>query len=185
MRWLCLVLVLSACGTPPDPAALRARLTPAQIAQLRVPMIFVTAPRTGLAATLIPVRQEGDLRVWQSRDGAQIITRDGQIIGTRGLGFDMMSGEAPVAMSGTGAAHTRRMTTLSGDLETSLSQFSCRITPTGRAAHPPNGQPVTIWVEDCGAFINTYHRGRHGTLWWSRQWVSPELGALEIEVIRP
>lgn len=182
MRWLWFIVTLAACGTPRDPAALRARLTPAQIAQLRVPMIFVTAPRAGLAATLIPVREEGDTRVWQSRDGAQIITREGLIIGTRGLGFDMMSGDAPV---GAGAAHMRRMTRLSGDLDTRLSEFSCRVTPTGRAAHPPNGKPITIWTEDCGAFTNAYHRDRDGTLWWSRQWVSPELGALEIEVIRP
>lgn len=187
MRWVAF-LVLMACSPAVNPSGLRAQLTPAQIAQLQVPMIFVSAPDSGVAATLVPVRQAGPMRIWQARDGVQIITRDGLVSGTRGLGHDLMSAELAglmAALAGGPARYARQTSYLEGDLRTTIVTFDCT---TRRAATTGQAPVVTIWRETCvgpDSFENTYHRGADGTLWWSRQWVSAPFGALEIEAIRP
>lgn len=187
MRWLVLLFVM-ACSPAMDPAALRAQLTPLQIARLQVPMIFVSADQTGVAATLVPVRQIGPVRIWQARDGVQVITRGGLVTGTRGLGHDLMSAEIAgltAALAGGAPRYARQMSYLKGDLRTTIATYDCRIR---RAGTTPRTPVVTIWRETCDGpdrFENTYHRGADGTLWWSRQWISTRFGTLEIETIRP
>ena len=187
MRWIAF-LVLMACSPAVDPAALRAQLTPEQIARLQVPMLFVSAAQTGVAATLVPVRQVGPVRIWQARDGVQIITRDGFVTGTRGLGHDLMSADLVglvAALNRGPARYTRQLSFLEGDLRTTVATFDCTITQIGTTGQAP---AVTIWRETCNgrdSFENTYHRGADGTLWSSRQWVSAPFGTLEIETIRP
>ena len=187
MRWIAF-LILMACSPAVDPAALRAQLMPEQIARLQVPMIFVSAAQTGVAATLVPVRQVGSVRIWQARDGVQIITRDGFVTGTRGLGHDLMSadlGGLPAALAGGPERYARQMSYFEGDLQTVIIRYDCDIRQIGTTDQPT---VVTIWHETCNGrdtFDSIYHRGADGTLWWSRQWVSRSFGALEIETIRP
>ncbi len=190
MRWLCLVFMLCSCATAPDPDVMRAMLTPEQVAQLRTPMIFVVAPTRRVAATLVPVGQNGGVRTWQTRDGVQIATQNGLVIASRGLGFDLMSadiGGTSAALRGGPLRYTRLVTYLSGDAQTIVVPQTCVMTAQGRQRHPANGIPVKVFVERCqtrDSFENTYHIGPDGTLWWSRQWVSAGVGALEIERIR-
>lgn len=191
MRWLCLYLLFCACTAQVDPVALRARLMPDQIAQLQVPMLFISAPRIKVAATLVKVRQRGPMQIWQTRDGAQITTRNGLVTVTHGLGFDLVGADlagVTAALAGGPAHYTRRFGYLDSDMSTLVLTYRCRMEIGTSLLHGPGGQHVTSFVEICdgqNSFQNTYHRGADGTLWWSRQWVSVQTGALEVEVIRP
>lgn len=188
MKWLCLLVLFCGCATAPvDPAALRARLTPDQVANLTVPMVFISAPAINVAATLVQVRHSGPVRVWQARDGAQVAMRGGLVTATHGLGFDLVAADLSginAALAGGPARYRRQFSYLDGDLEIVTLVYDCRIriSPDTGALH------VTRFRETCvGAdtFENMYHRGADGTLWWSRQRVSARVGSLEIELIKP
>lgn len=191
MRWLCLCLLLAACAAPVDPVALRARLTPAQVETLQVPLVFISAPRINVAATLVPVGRNGPVRVWQAGDGAQVAMRGGVVTATHGLGFDLVAADLDgvmAALAGGPAQYRRQFSYLDGDLGIMTLTYTCQLQKGPRTVHGPIEQPATPFHETCvgaNTFRNIYHRGADGTLWWSRQWVSAAVGALEIEVIKP
>lgn len=191
MRWCLAFLVFAACAAPVDPAELRAQLTPAQITQLRVPMIFISASRINVAATLIPVRETGALRIWQARDGAQVAMRDGLITATHGMGHDLIAADlsgVAAALAGGPARYLRQLSHMQGDLRISVAAYRCRMSGRQTALQAPRGRPVRVFRENCegpNRFENIYHIGPGGTVWWSRQWVSTHVGPLEIEMIKP
>ncbi|WP_439156181.1 YjbF family lipoprotein [Yoonia sp.] len=191
MRWLVALFVLAACAAPVDPAKLRAQLTPDQVQRLGVPLIFISAPRIDVAATLIPVRQNGGVRIWQARDGAQVAMRNGLITATHGMGHDLMAADlngVASALAGGPSQYVRQFAHLEGDLHISIATYRCRMSDRHTAVQPHQGRPVRVFREDCQGpnnFENIYYIGPGGTVWWSRQWVSARVGALEIETVKP
>ncbi|WP_296371950.1 YjbF family lipoprotein [Yoonia sp.] len=163
-------------------------MTTDQIARLQVPMLFVSAPQIKTAATLIPVRQNGPVRIWQTRDGAQIATRDGLVVATHGLGFDLAASDLDgiaAAIAGGPGEYKRTLSHIMGDLRTSVQPYRCVLAPD---RSKPQNPAITVLREDCRGpdpFRNLYHIDAKGRLFWSQQWVSPKVGHLEIEVIRP
>ncbi|SED91515.1 YjbF family lipoprotein, partial [Rhodobacter sp. 24-YEA-8] len=59
--------------------------------------LIVRIPKTGQSALLHEAGARDGVRRWQASDNVQIYTRDGMIIGTRGLGNDLMSADTGAA----------------------------------------------------------------------------------------
>lgn len=131
----------------------------------------------------------GLIRVWRSQDGAQISTRNGIIINTRGLGGDVMSAEVPVSSDGAGPSHSGAQTlqVRAGANTVWPAALTCDLVDLGpRTIEIVELQYATRHLrqtceahanETQGVVINDYwvDSGR-GIVWQSRQWARPATG---------
>jgi hypothetical protein len=171
--------------TASDP---RRALTRALIEQAGTPVILVVVTDRNAAATLIRAGVNGDKITWVSTDGIGVILRNGFLIGTRGLGDDLMGADVNGSQSALrrGGTSTRIHDYLSGTDKIVRRSFQCSFT----AAGPENIEifqrvyATTRIDESCAddvtSFVNSYWVAADGTIWKSRQWVSAIVGSLEI-----
>lgn len=157
---------------------LRARLTPELRAQIGVPILLIEFPKQKVAAAVLEVGRNGDVITWWAEDGVGLSTRNGLLISTRGLGFDLMSSDVsgPMALikgrkNGT-AIRDHRF--LDGENQEVLLRFSC--TYLSSKSHV---------VESCEAkdlkIENHYWFDRSGDIWRSQQWAGEKNGYMVIE----
>lgn len=152
----------------------------------------VTLPARGASATLAPVARNGDVTVWQTRDGITLSFRDGLLIGTRGLGDDLMSADvegtqAMLRAPATDLYHLHVRTYLGGEDQTLYRRYHCR--ETGRADSDLSVAGETRRTRrievSCtapeGELTNIYWVDRSGGIVKSRQWVSPAVGYMDVE----
>jgi len=147
----------------------------------------VTLPKRGASATLAPVARNGEVTVWQTLDGITLSFRDGLLIGTRGLGDDLMSADvdgtrAMLRAPATDLYHLHVRTYLGGEDQTLHRRYHCR--ETGRTDSDPGVAGETRRIEMVctgpdGALRNVYWLDPAGEIVKSRQWVSPAVGYLE------
>ena len=136
--------------------------------------------------------------MWNSTDNAQIILRNGVLVGTRGIGSDIIAADADMTIralqAGATTSGTRRYTISDGDVTTTDYVFSCNVRNMG-------GERISVanqlfdtrhMREDCVGgpqqavrLSNDYWvQLGSGLVRKSRQWVSPSAGFFEIIVIR-
>ena len=194
MRAAALLLALAGCVAAPAPD-LRATLTAAQIEAIGGPLLLAEAPALGTAALLPEVAWNAATRTWASADGVSLSTTGGLIVATRGLGFDLLSAD----VSGTLAAlaggvrqdYPRLHSYLDGENRTAFRAFRCVMTSAGRETLDAFGtrREVTRLVETCYStgdpIVNSYWVGEDGLPWRTRQWVSPEVGPVLTDLLRP
>ena len=136
----------------------------------------------------------GTIEVWQSSDNAQVILRDGVLVGTRGLSGDMRSAEAGAALAGfdgTGGGGARRITLSRTDGASQTMEFACEMTQLGtETLQIVDRQYRTHRIQETCvfrdlAFTNDYWidvgapRMRK-----SRQWVGPYFGYVAFERLK-
>ncbi|KIN74313.1 YjbF family lipoprotein [Sulfitobacter guttiformis] len=140
----------------------------------------------------------GVVQVWYSSDNAQIFLRDGVLIGTRGVGGDIISADADMTIKalraqsqGTGV---RTYVISDGDVTSTDYSFNCTVKSLGSenisvvnqvfitdrfretCVGGPNGDAVLnneYWVQPSNGLIRK-----------SRQWVGPRVGYFEIIVLK-
>jgi Group 4 capsule polysaccharide lipoprotein gfcB, YjbF len=138
-------------------------------------------------------------QLWTGPSHAVIVTRDGRIIRTVGLGHDlagltMRNGAAPAP--GTAVKGPFTSTRLEDFPELGIygAQVSCRAHLVGQQKVNILGQPVTTNRVDeaCQSgkpersFVDTYWVDPdNGLVWRSRQHVHPKGGVIETELFRP
>jgi len=168
---------------PASPEALRAEL-----AQAGQPILLVSSKALGQTGFLTVSDAKGGVLTWATPDGATFSQRDGVLIQTRGLGFDLMSAQAPSVgqLRQVGTSYQRVYFFLGPDDQGTRRTYDCvtsslgaeRIEVLGRAhattrltetcTRSSGGGKVTneFWIE--GAMIRQ-----------SRQWVSGGLGHID------
>lgn len=173
-----------AAPTPPD---VRAQLTRALLDRTTAPTLLVELPERGSVATLALAGDNAGVLSWLSGDGIGISQRAGVLSATRGLGRDLMSAdiEEPLAQI-QGRAPAGRAVRVHRYFDTENQTFARSFVCS---YSPPRPEVIEIVEqrfrtrrvdESCrtsdGSFENSYWLGRDGTMWKSRQWVSPEVG---------
>lgn len=161
----------------PDPAAMAAEA-------LRVnpgPLILAGLESAGTTQVLAMVGENGSMRTYMTKGQQALILRGGMLIGTRGLGNDLSvaePGTEALIRSRRAGTGRRIMRLYTGDgLETPIG-FQCTVRIEGQNA-----------IEDCRAgslaIENRYLVTDGGGIPVSRQWISPALGYVTIQTIRP
>lgn len=181
-----LVLALSACGTAgrvmapvagmitggsAPPAALKA--------QAEAPAITVVLTARGITFPMRVLEREGDVTTWVAGDGAQMETRNGIVISTRGFGQDLMSSIPPSVsdLTRVGDTHERRLFLLNGADETQLRAYICKMERAEGGDGPAGALHVTeTCLEKNRRIINEYWIGSGGRILKSRQFISPMAG---------
>lgn len=138
--------------------------------------------------------------LWTSAAHVVIVTRDGRIVRTVGLGHDLSGTTASDARAplAPGAAIRGAFTSVRLQDYPELGLYgitvSCRTQMVGRQTITILGQAIpTVRVDEAcqsrgvdWSFVNTYWvDGDSGLVWQSRQHIHPRAGIIETEIFRP
>lgn len=186
-----LVLVLAGCQT-----GLQKLLAPSTVAPTPLPQALTAEimagpamqarlPARGAEAILFRVAVNQDVETWLAADNISLSFRQGVLVASRGLGFDLMGADASgtlAALQGLGAPEYRhQMRFLTSDHRTTYLMAGCTMAVLGRETIA--GRPAQRFEESCQAhrqaITNLFWRDDSGRIVRSRQWVSPEIGYLE------
>ncbi len=175
-------------------------VTRAQLDQLTVGALEVVIEKGGRSAYLSPYSTRtdalpGQIVVWRSPDGAQIVLRDGLIMGTRALGNDLASADVNQSLhllrtSGTGPA--RRVYYVREDDNTQATvNARCEVSSMGPAKIEivERSFSTTRMREVClvgsDQITNEYWiDSSDKTVLQSRQWIGPRIGFLNLRVLK-
>lgn len=170
-------------------------VTPEMYAKIVIPLLQVNPLESGGSDFLqrkITRRDSlpGAVEVWSSSDNAQIFLRNGVVIGTRGIGRDIIAADANYTVNAlrTGASGSglRTFTVSDGDVTTTKLQYRCEIRNLGaeNIIVVNKGFTVNHFEEACSSTIaggtdlhNEFWVERStGVVRKSKQWVGPEVG---------
>jgi hypothetical protein len=140
----------------------------------------------------------GTVEVWNSSVKALVFLRNGVLIGTRGVGGDIIAADANVTIRALAARKNssglRNYTISDGDVTTTDYQFRCEIRNLGPAKINVAYQifETVQMQEDCvggpqgdAMITNTYWvQQSSGLIRKSRQWVGPRVGYFELIVLK-
>lgn len=145
----------------------------------------VSLPAKGAQAVLGPVSKTGDTIVWQTLDGITIAFRDGVLVGTRGLGDDLMTADvagirALLDEGGANGYQPHIRSFIDGENQTVFRSYQCRRTAQTREQTGLRRIDIRC-ASPKDSFANIYWLDGAGRVARSRQWVSPLTGYMETE----
>jgi len=182
--------------TPPPPPT----LTPELLDSLTVASLEVTVENRDVTAFLVPFSDRtdsgpGQLRTWRTGGDSQIVLRDGVIAATRGVGHDIGSVNADVAVRAIqqrrpiSGPHTLYVKT--GDNEVREIDLQCEMRKVKDENLVIVGRsfPVVHLQENCtgGGGVVAYDYWvdrRDSTVWQTRQWGGPDLGYVRTRLLK-
>lgn len=159
------------------------------------PLILVTLESTGATQVMAMVGENGGMRTYMTPNEQALILRGGMLTGTKGLGHDLSVAEATnsaaLIRSRRAGQSTRINRYLGGDSVERPLNLNCTVAlGQGQSfSFAGTGWNATQVVESCqggGVEVqNSYLVTASGQIPISRQWISPELGYVTIQTIRP
>lgn len=168
---------------PEKPTAeqIRSRLTPEVLATLPGSVAVANIPQRNAAAVLFEAGRNGDTVTYFTPDGISVALRSGMLVGTRGIGFDLMNADVEGSLAALAGGPSRGVTRLhrylDGENATQLRSLVCDYARTGaRISETCRTPGMTI--------ANSYVMTSDGRIGASRQWIGPESGYLEIQQVR-
>lgn len=195
IRWLFPLLLLAACAQPQGARVdLNQVVNRKQLDTLKTPLLAAQLTGPGTLATMVPTGRNGPVVTWRSADEVGLSLNHGLIVATRGLGDDLMAADVSETLAMlrgaiAGTDYTRIHTYLDGEYQTRFRAFRCRkeVSAPDRIEIIQHTHNTTRYEETCfspeGGMANTYWVGRDGTIWKSKQWISPALGYMETELL--
>lgn len=154
------------------------------------PRLQVQIESRGANALLSPAAINNDVETWLAVDNISLSFRDGVLVASRGLGFDLMAADTRgtiAAFAGMGEdVYRRQMRYLTGEHHSTYLTAGCSMTSAG--PETVDGQQLERLEEHCQArqheFTNLFWRDPNGTVLRSRQWLSPEIGYIAVSLRR-
>lgn len=179
------------------------QVTPQMLADTKIAAIQVNPEKAGGSDFLRRIASRRDSRnrvneVWQSSDNAQIFLRNGVLVGTRGVGTDIISSTASETISalqsGQSVGSTRSYNISNGDNTAERADFRCSVNNLGPADIIIVNQSfrTSHFRESClggpsgeVSITNDYWvLPGSGTVKKSRQWAGPASGYFEIILLK-
>lgn len=188
-----LFLGLAGCAAGPTPD-LRPSL-PERVSRATTPLLFAEVRSLRAAAVLEPSGTNADVITWESIDGIALSLRRGMLIGTRGLGRDLMaadvSGTLAALRGGPSQDFERIHSYLDGEGRTTFRAFRCTL--SGGAGETitvaARAYATQVYEETCYSstetLSNRYWVGGDGVVRRSVQWIGPGLDYATIEQLTP
>lgn len=181
----------------------RVIVTPEMYAKIVIPLLQVNPLESGGSDFLqrkVTRRDSlpGMVEVWNSTDNAQIILRNGVVIGTRGIGRDIIAADANYTVkalqTGASGSGIRTFTVSDGDVTTSKLRYRCEIRNQGaeKITVVKRGFTVNHFEESCSTTI-TGAPELHNEFWVergtgivrkSKQWIGPVVGYFEMVLLK-
>ena len=150
-------------------------------------IMAVSIPARSAQATLKKVATTAGVATWISNDRITLSLRDGILVGTRGLGHDLMVADtAPLAraLAAGGGSYERVQRFLSSDNQPVFETLSCRLSPGTGANRGTGATGLRPFAENCrknnAEISNIYWLDRAGTIQYSTQWAGDGIGYMDI-----
>ena len=178
-------------------------VTPKMLADTKIAALQVNPVKLGGSDFLRRVARRNDsefgtVEVWNSSDNAQIFLRNGVLIGTRGVGGDIISSNAAATVSAVtqarSGAGSRTYRVSNGDNTDQLVNFRCEIQNLGAEGITVVNQTfaTTHLRETCSggpagtlSVVNNYWvQSGNGLVKKSRQWAGPVVGYFEMILLK-
>lgn len=170
-------------------------LTRADVNGMGETVLRAQIPNFGLASVLYLSQDRAPYSIWRTPDKVTLQFRAGMIIGSKGVGADLVSVDDPRMIAvlegreGPGSS-TRVNRAFNGLNETVATEFTCVIEDMGATSVTVVGlsYPVRHLRQTCTSpnenFVNDYwQQGR--TVWKSRQWFNEQVGYMTVERMTP
>lgn len=146
------------------------------------PVMQVQIASRNANAELSRVAISNGVETWLAVDNISLSFRQGVLVASRGLGFDLMAADAAgtlTAIAGQGPpVYRRQMRYLTGEHHSTYLMAGCSMKMVGIEA--VGGQRLNRLEEKCRArrdvFTNIFWLNASGAVVESRQWVSPQIG---------
>lgn len=164
---------------PVTPTAddIRAQVTPQVRAEYGgAPLLVATLDQKNLASILIERARNRDLVTYFTPDDISVTLKHGVLVGTRGLGFDLMTAdvdEVRPGLQGKVQQAVRIHRYLDGEDQIVIRSFVCDYQGQQQRRETCFGDGFEI--------ENTYQLDGSGEILSSRQWISPEQGYITLE----
>ena len=191
--------LVSAVKARRSDAPQQVNVTPEMHAKIVIPLLQVNPVTLGGSDFLqrVVARRDslpGAVEVWKSSDNAQIFLRNGVVIGTRGIGSDIIAADANYTVNAliTGASSSgiRTFTVSDGDVTTTKKSYRCEIRNLGleKIIVVNKGFAVTHFSESCSS-TTAGEAGLRNEFWVERgtgvvrksnQWIGPAVGNFEM-----
>lgn len=147
-----------------------------------------------IQSTLLQEQRRGNFRYWLGADGSLIITENGMLFGTRGLGAGLLTSDLSepraLVLNGRAGVSDRFHTFLNGDDNAVTRTYRCTITPRGAREVNLGGQiaATSLMREECKSldqsFVNLYWVDiSRKEVVQSRQWTGDFLGNLSTRMV--
>jgi len=178
-------------------------ITPQQLANTKVAALQVNLEKRGGSDFLRRIAQRtddhpGTVSVWRASDGADLILRGGVVVGSRGIGADIISSDATQTVRAIAGARAgqgeRRYFISNGDYTDTQVSLSCDIDNLGRddtivvqqRFHTVHLRETCIGgADDAVRIVNDYWvQPGSGLVRRSRQWTGPLSGYFEIILLK-
>ena len=176
---LVLILPLAACL----PGSQEGNSRPPLSVEPGETLLLVAAPALDAQAPMKRVGNSGSVDTWMSADRYSISLRDGIVVATRGFGFDLMGSDAEVTLGAIAAPdagiYSRQMRYLTSDNRSTWLKAGCTMSPAADSSGANRLEEACTTYAN--AFTNVYWLGASGQILRSRQWVSAEVGYLNID----
>lgn len=171
------------------PVSGTAGLTRAQIEAQPTDLLRLSIISLDATALVFKIGQNGSRTTWVSAEEIGIIFDRGVLVGTRGLGDDLMGSDVSGAIRslGGGGNHLRTMDFLNGLGQIERVGYQCSTAQVRRESLTlyERSYATVVYEETCSGedsdFKNTFWRGADGVIWQSRQWISPDVGYLDYQ----
>lgn len=156
---------------------LRTSLTPQAVAEIGTPIALVEFQATQRAAVLSFVETNQGVATYLSEDGVSFSFRDGALIATRGLGFDLMNARLAAgslrAVPQGRTSGERVHAYLTGENRIIQRRFNCTLDRSGPDI-------VETCSDDGQSFANQYRIDASGRVIDVVQWISPQNGSVRV-----
>lgn len=168
----------------PDLAPAAAGALPFAMPQKGDTLLSVVIPSRGATALLAHVGSNQGVETWMSADRITVSVEQGVVVATRGLGHDLMAGDAKNTLAAISGAQTgvyrRQMRYLTADNHTTYVTAGCSMSSPG--SDNVQGRMLRRFEESCQArnskFTNRYWVDGSGKVLASEFWVSPQIGSV-------
>ena len=169
-------------------------MTAARLDAAGVPVLLAVVRSVDQGNTLIPLAANLGTVQWTDAAGGGLLTRDGLLVGTRGLGNDLLTAEVGAVRAALRAGGRRGVprveTRLRPDNVTIRQRYVCDVVPVGRETleHYGLSFATTVYEERCdGDRVGTPNRywvDAGGAVRRQEVRVSKRAGILEISLLR-
>lgn len=162
---------------PPSAAALRSQITPELLDRIQGSVLLTEIG--GAGALMAEDGRNGATVTYVDSGRVGLILSDGIMVGTRGLGSDLMTADvrATRAVLGKGGATTRIHRRMNGENGTVATTYKCQVSRDGNTVSESCLGPDDL-------FTNRYTLDASGRIAQSRQWIGPTSGYVTIQQIR-
>ncbi|MBJ3762713.1 YjbF family lipoprotein [Maribius pontilimi] len=171
-----------------DDASTRITLTDAQLNASPADLMLMKVPELGSEAGLVTHAQNRDVTTWITPDGTAVSLKDGQVVSTAGFGSDIASAQVPDLRGGAERV-VRDHYRLLGDEDIHLIRYFCALRRSGDTVSVTGRSFATTRIdeecrtEDGQTAQNVYWIDGRGVVRQSRQFVSPQLGYIELQAV--